>query len=673
MIKFDFINRNLIRYLCIAILIFSFSANQLFAQGFLKVDNKRIVNGNGQEFYLKGIGLGGWLLQEGYMLHTSGFANAQWQIREKIVDLIGEANTEIFYEAYRNNYVRKIDIDSIKSWGFNSIRLPFHYNLFAVNSNPPVFLNKGFEILDSLLSWCEANQIYLILDMHAAPGGQSDENISDYNPAFPSLWQSEQNKNLTVQIWRKIAERYKDKQWIGGYDLLNEPKWNLPPNNQPLRDLYIRITDTIRAVDTNHIIFVEGNWFATDFNGLTPPWDNNLVYSFHKYWNNNDQGSIQYLVDLRNNTNRPLWLGETGENSNKWFTDCVELMKTNNIGWAWWPHKKIQSIAGPLSAILSPLYQTLLNYWSGQGPRPSSSYAFDALMAQVNNLKLEQCEFNKDVIDALMRQPFNTQTKKFSSNEIPGTVYATDFDLGKWNYAYYDLDYQNIGSGNWNNGFKYRNDGVDIEYCIDFASNGYNVGWIENGEWLRYTVTVLQSGIYNLGVNVSSPNSNGQILLRLNGQVLGSIITVPNTGGWQNWQLVYLNNVFLPVGTHQLEVRFYNGAFNFSHIEFNLISTDVNENQNLPEKFELQQNYPNPFNPITKIRFTVPDVGKGLALSVLKVYDVLGNEVATLVNEYKSPGNYEVEFDASDLPSGIYAYKLTADNYSSIRKMMLIK
>ena len=180
--------------------------------------------------------------------------------------------------------------------------------------------------------------------MHAAPGGQSDEPISDYNPAYQSLWNSEQNKNLTVQIWRKIAERYKDKEWIGGYDLLNEPKWDLPPNNQPLRDLYIRITDTIRAVDNNHLLFIEGNWFATDFSGLTPAWDDNMAYSFHKYWNGNTQSSIQYLADLRNSTNRPLWLGETGENSNRWFVDCVELMKANNIGWAWWPHKKIESI-----------------------------------------------------------------------------------------------------------------------------------------------------------------------------------------------------------------------------------------------------------------------------------------------------------------------------------------
>jgi aryl-phospho-beta-D-glucosidase BglC (GH1 family) len=377
--------------------------NQSLAQGFLHRQDKKILDGSGQEIILIGMGLGGWLVQEGYMLQNSGFANAQWEIRKKISDLVGEANTELFYEKYRDNFIRKIDIDSLKSWGFNSVRLPMHYNLFATNTNPPTFIDKGFQIVDSLLKWCQENQINLILDLHAAPGGQSDEPISDYNPAFPSLWESESNKSLTVKIWRKIAERYKDEIWIGGYDLINEPKWNLPPNNQPLRDLYVRLTDTIRAVDNNHLIFIEGNWFATDFNGLTPPWDENMAYSFHKYWSGNDQPSIQYLIDLRNNTNRPLWLGETGENSNKWFVDCAKLMKSNNIGWAWWTHKKIETISAPLSSTKYAVYQMLLNYWNGQGPKPSVSVAMNGLMTQAENLLLEKCIFRKDYIDALMR------------------------------------------------------------------------------------------------------------------------------------------------------------------------------------------------------------------------------------------------------------------------------
>ncbi len=92
-----------------------------------------------------------------------------------------------------------------------------------------------------------------------------------------------------------------------------------------------------------------------------------------------------------------------------------------------------------------------------------------------------------------------------------------------------------------------------------------------------------------------------------------------------------------------------------------------------PKEFKLEQNYPNPFNPTTKIRYQIPDVGTGLAQSVLKVYDILGNEVATLVNEQKEPGYYEVEFNASQFASGVYIYRLQSGNFISTKKMMVIK
>ena len=125
-------------------------------------------------------------------------------------------------------------------------------------------------MIDDLLDWCEANQIYLILDLHAAPGDQGyDAAISDYDSSLPSLWESDLNKSKTVALWGQLAERYKDEPWIGGYDLINEPNWNLA--TYELRNLYVQITNAIRSVDTNHIIFIEGNWFANDFTGLTPP------------------------------------------------------------------------------------------------------------------------------------------------------------------------------------------------------------------------------------------------------------------------------------------------------------------------------------------------------------------------------------------------------------------
>ena len=137
------------RYLFLLVNFLFISISGSYAQGFLKAQGKAIVNGNGDTVILRGMGLGGWMLQEGYMLQTAGFASAQYQIREKIEELIGTADTDLFYDQWLANHVRKIDIDSLKAWGFNSVRLPMHYNLFTLPiQDEPVlgqntWLNKG--------------------------------------------------------------------------------------------------------------------------------------------------------------------------------------------------------------------------------------------------------------------------------------------------------------------------------------------------------------------------------------------------------------------------------------------------------------------------------------------------------------------------------------------------
>ncbi|HUP11545.1 MAG TPA: cellulase family glycosylhydrolase, partial [Niastella sp.] len=327
---------------------------QTNAQGFLKVSGKQIVNEKGQNIILRGVGLGGWMLQEGYMLQLSG-PGMQHRIKAQMAELIGEDSTRTFYNAWLANHTRRIDIDSMKAWGFNSVRLPMHYNLYTlpVEQEPvagkQTWLEKGFQMTDSLLAWCEANHMYLILDLHAAPGGQgNDNNIADRDPAKPSLWDSEANRLKTIALWKKLAERYANEPFIGAYDIINEPNWGFadPVNdknglnekgNTPLKQLMTDITKAIREVDTKHIIIIEGNGWGNNYNGILPPWDNNMALSFHKYWNFNTKGSIQHILDTRDKYNVPVWLGETGENSNVWFAEAVRLLEANNIGWAWWP------------------------------------------------------------------------------------------------------------------------------------------------------------------------------------------------------------------------------------------------------------------------------------------------------------------------------------------------
>ena len=233
-----------------------------------------------------------------------------------------------------------------------------HYNLYTLpvdkepDSTKQTWLEKGFRLTDSLLSWCKTNQMYLILDLHAAPGGQgNDLNIADRDSTKPSLWQSEANQAKTIALWKKLAERYKNEPWIGAYDIINEPNWGFEDpadrnglkesGNKPLRELMVKITEAIRSVDKKHIVIIEGNGWGNNYKGVFPLWDNNTVISFHKYWNYNDAKSVQHMIDARNNNNAPVWVGETGENSNTWFADAVQLMESNNIGWCWWPLKKL--------------------------------------------------------------------------------------------------------------------------------------------------------------------------------------------------------------------------------------------------------------------------------------------------------------------------------------------
>jgi hypothetical protein len=113
-----------------------------------------------------------------------------------------------------------------------------------------------------------------------------------------------------------------------------------------------------------------------------------------------------------------------------------------------------------------------------------------------------------------------------------------------------------------------------------------------------------------------------------------------------------------------------NGTIYLDNIYFSPMISDVREVQNsFPSDFAMEQNYPNPFNPSTNIRFSLPEANQ----VKLKVFDMLGQEVVTLVNEFINAGSYEVTFAASNLPTGIYTYSLTAGDFQSVRKMMLIK
>ena len=554
----------------------------LSAQG-LKAEGKKIIDQNGNEVLLRGMGLGGWMLMEGYMMQSSDVADTQHEFRQRLEDLMGVDNTNVFFDKWLENHVTKADIDSLSSWGFNSVRLPMHYNLFTLPieeesiEGENTWLTKGFTIIDELLQWCEENEVYLILDLHAAPGGQgANAAISDYNSDLPSLWESELNKNKTIALWKKLAERYKDEEWIGGYDLLNEVNWEMENDNEELLNLYKDITTEIRAVDNNHIIFIEGNGFANDFNGLTPPWDDNMVYSFHKYWSENTTESIQWVLDIREENNVPLWMGEAGENSNVWFTDAIELFETNDIGWSWWPMKRIETIVGPYSIDFTDGYKKILSYWRGEIEKPSSDEAFSIMIDLANKTNSNLCTYQKDVPDAQIRQIKTNETIPYASHQIPGVIYMSDYDLGRSGIAYYDVDSANYQQSSgyfqaWNSGWVYRNDGVDIEKNTDTVnSNGFHIGFINKGEWINYTLTVSETGVYSMDARIASIEDGGEFLIEMDEEGATRSLSIESSGAWDQFITQSFNDIFLEEGKQTLTIKFDGKkAFNVSSLEFN--------------------------------------------------------------------------------------------------------
>src|SRR5438132_10434642 len=185
---------------------------------FVVTRGKELVSPNGKPLLLKGINLGNWLLPEGYMFKFKT-TNSPRLIQTAISELVGEDEARRFWKTYRDNYITRADISFIKQSGFNSVRVPFSYRLFVSDSR---LEGPGYELLDRVVDWCRRDGLYVILDMHAAPGGQTGDNIDD-SFGYPFLFERRESQELTVSLWRKLAARYRDQPAVIGYDLLNEP------------------------------------------------------------------------------------------------------------------------------------------------------------------------------------------------------------------------------------------------------------------------------------------------------------------------------------------------------------------------------------------------------------------------------------------------------------------
>jgi hypothetical protein len=400
----------LVKLFFIAVISLCFSV--LSSHAYYTTQGKNIVDRKtGEPVILRGFGIGCWLLPEGYMWGIRKL-DRPWQFEKAIIDLTGEKDAAEFWRLYHQNFMTEGDVKSMKMWGVNSIRIALLASLLQPREGQPdeppyVYSEYGFGLLDSLVGWCEKHEMGIIWDMHGAPGAQNAENISD-SDGEARLWtEKEKYWPRCIDLWYKIAERYRYNECIIGYDLLNEPLLRRYPHisEKLLRELYIVLTDTIRAIDTLGIIFVEGDDWAQNFEMLEPlNWDPHLAIAFHSYPPTANSKGLERWDVLRQKYNIPLWHGETGEQGPPYHyvTRSSEFLEDNNVGWSWWTHKKFERLTQPWNCIRIAGFNKILDYWNGKGEKPSKQEAREWLWDQARKTHSDYCEFLPDMVHALI-------------------------------------------------------------------------------------------------------------------------------------------------------------------------------------------------------------------------------------------------------------------------------
>lgn len=366
----------------------------------LQIKDGKLKKGD-EDFLLRGFGLGGWFLPEGYMWHFYTKCDRPRRIEALIETLCGKNYAEAFWESYYDTYITKEDIRLIREWGFNSIRLPLNArHLYETVNGRPVLQEQMMKRVDRLIDWCREYGIYVIIDMHGAPGGQTGQNIDDSERDYPELFTCEENQVYLIWLWSRIAERYRKEEWVAGYDLLNEPLVNcFYEHYDKLLPLYRKLIKAIRETDENHIIILEGAHWATDFSvfqDFTPEEaGNQIMLQFHKYWSNPDKESLKHYLSEAKRLGVPLYMGEGGENHCDWYTMLFPMLERENISWCFWSYKKMSCHNSPVSFQKPAEWSVLLSYLNGsdQPEQETARAVFDDFLKQIGRPYINEAVF----------------------------------------------------------------------------------------------------------------------------------------------------------------------------------------------------------------------------------------------------------------------------------------
>ncbi|HHU84902.1 MAG TPA: glycoside hydrolase family 5 protein [Clostridiales bacterium] len=318
-------------------------------EDFLTVKGTKIYNRKGEEIILQGVNLGGWLIQEDWLCPYEEVSD-HYTLLETLIERFGLETAYGLLNTYEDNFITEYDLDQIAEMGFNAVRVPFWYrNFYSDDVGTKILDENGewdFSKLDWVVSECSERRLYVVLDMHGAPGFASDaphNGKADSCGLYDKTEEGEFYRNLTDELWTAIATRFKGNPAVAMYDLLNEPMCDCPVteihrrvNNEMI---YTRLYDTVRAADPDHIITLECIWTAfalphTFCKGWT-----NVVYQVHFYQNSDFIFKLFVYLTRFYHFNVPLMMGEFFPHKATTWEGCFSSM--NKIGYSWflWTYK----------------------------------------------------------------------------------------------------------------------------------------------------------------------------------------------------------------------------------------------------------------------------------------------------------------------------------------------
>ena len=318
----------------------------------LHAQGTRIVDASGKAVVLRGVNLGGWLIEEPWMMPLQtrppdGSALPPLKDHASLGVILeerfGAAGAARVSAAFRDAWLNEGDFDRMQKAGLNCVRLPFLASQIA----EPGTLAK----IDQAITWASARGMYVILDMHGAPGSQSDQGHTgkaDRNEFF----KDPANVARAEAVWTQIARRYKDSPAVAGYDLLNEPTGT--PNSDTLYVVTDRLYRAVRAADPTHLVFIEDGYTGVQWMPFPGPcgWTN-VVYSTHYYrFNAKSEGDqrrefADYLASAikeRNTRQVPFYVGEFGfepQGTAAVEADAIQQMDSGGVAWSAWTYKVI--------------------------------------------------------------------------------------------------------------------------------------------------------------------------------------------------------------------------------------------------------------------------------------------------------------------------------------------